>query len=203
MLIRALNWLFDMIFPGKCGICGILSPAKICGNCSKGITVSVSLEHGVITFSYYTGPVRKAFKRIKYGRDKRLCTELADRLLMKGHIPHADLIVPVPLHPKRLRERGFNQSDIIAYRLSEISGIPVSHCLLRKKDTQRQFGLSKERRAENVKKAFSSGRVPGGSVILVDDIYTTGATTSACSHELLLSGATRVKVLCLSRAKLV
>lgn len=120
-------------------------------------------------------------------------------------IDRADLMVPVPLHYRRLASRGFNQSGWLAAAVSRSTGVPVRVDILkRRKATPSQAGLSPKARHRNVAGAFSVRRgrtnaVAGKSVLLVDDVLTTGATLTGCARTLLKAGAARVDVLTLAR----
>jgi len=153
-------------------------------------------------------PLRQVVQRFKYGRKVSLGKPLG-RLLAVGcrdfiQGSHFDLIIPVPLHPKRLRWRGFNQSGLLARQVSRAYGVPMDpFVLLRKKETLPQTQLSEEERRKNVRGAFAlnpARSVDGKSVLLVDDVYTSGATVNECSRTLLRAGAEEVTVLTLARA---
>ena len=107
----------------------------------------------------------------------------------------ADVLVPVPVHPSRLRIRGFNQAEELAWRLSEKTGIPVDRSILkRSKKTAPQKSLDPSGRLKNLEQAFTAGHIPPNihSVILVDDIYTTGSTIEACTRVLKKAGMEHV-----------
>jgi competence protein ComFC len=114
-----------------------------------------------------------------------------------------DLIVPVPLHPTKYREREFNQAERLARRLSRSAEIPVNARVLRRVvPTRTQTQLSREERQENVRRAFSmrpGQRLSGKSIVLVDDVFTTGATTNACAQALVGAGAAQVCVWTVAR----
>ena len=106
-----------------------------------------------------------------------------------------DLLVPVPLHPKRQRERGYNQSELLAKALSEKTGIPWQNSLRRVRYTPHQTGMSREQRLKNLDGAFAlrpGGNVQGKRVILVDDVFTTGTTIRHCAEILHKNGAARI-----------
>lgn len=117
-----------------------------------------------------------------------------------------DFFIPVPLHGVRLRERGYNQSLLVAGQLSSVSGIKIeTDVLSRKKRTKSQTGLSREERYRNLAGAFgvagnnkSRDRIDGARIILVDDVCTTGATLAACAETLLAAGALEVKAVVLA-----
>ena len=115
-----------------------------------------------------------------------------------------DLIVPVPLHPKRLRWRGFNQSVLLARQVSRAYDLPMDpFIVVRHKETTPQTQLSEAERRRNVRGAFSlrSGKtLHGKTLLLVDDVYTSGATVNECSRVLKQGGAKEVHVLTLARA---
>lgn len=116
----------------------------------------------------------------------------------------ADVIVPVPLHPRRRAERGFNQADYIARVLSTSTGLPIAPLLARKRYTKQQARLSKSERSKNMANAFSYVRSnvssSGTRVILVDDVYTTGSTMQACAQVLRQqAGVQSVIGFCLAR----
>ncbi len=126
---------------------------------------------------------------------------MADRVRLVGDV---DMIMPVPLHSKRLRQRGFNQALLLAHRLSERNKIPFS-CdnLVRVRPTRPQVELTGDERIRNVRGAFAlkkPGAVETMHVVLVDDVFTTGATMNECAVVLKKSGASQVTVLTLARA---
>lgn len=152
-------------------------------------------------------PLRQVVQRFKYGRKVSLGKPLG-RLLAHGcqeflQECSAELIVPVPLHPKRLRWRGFNQSLLLARQLSRVYEVPVDPFLLyRTRETPPQTQLAEDERRKNVRGAFATYPekvLQGKSILLVDDVYTSGATVNECSRVLLRSGAKEVYVLTLAR----
>ena len=157
----------------------------------------------------------KAVHCLKYKGRIELARPLGS-LLFAGFRQHwhpedIDLVLPVPLHPKRMRMRGFNQSLLLVQgwpnRLkSEGFGtdraVISPELLKRSKPTLPQTGLGREKRMKNLRGAFTikdSGKVKGRRILLVDDVYTTGATADACTGALLRAGAARVDVLTLAR----
>jgi len=113
-----------------------------------------------------------------------------------------DLLIPIPLHDARLRERGFNQAEFLARCLGAQLGIPVAcNALARKRDTAAQSGLPTESRESNVRRAFEINRVPGvDHVALVDDVLTTGHTATECVRVLRHAGVGQVQVWVAARA---
>jgi ComF family protein len=120
-------------------------------------------------------------------------------------LPAPDLILPVPLHPKRLKERGFNQSGLLAGELARKLRVPVSfNTIVRKNPTQPQTRLNRRQRLKNVKGAFDltgAARVRGRRILLLDDVFTTGTTLSECARSLKRrGGASEVHALTVTRA---
>lgn len=112
-----------------------------------------------------------------------------------------DVLVSVPLHPKRLRERGYNQSTLLARGLSAKSGIPFWDCLRRVRNTPHQTGLNRNQRLHNLDGAFtlkSGVQITGKKILLVDDVFTTGSTLRACAGVLHRYGAAQIKGICLA-----
>ncbi len=157
---------------------------------------------------YYEGPLREAIHRWKYEEKSYLTSffgeKLAERFRQYWDPQSIDLIIPVPLHSKRLRERGFNQALLLAMELSRRTRLPYSKGLLRKRiPTPPQVNLSGEEREKGVKGSFHLQRdeeIEGKSILLIDDVYTTGATVNECSKVLLKAGAERVDVLTIAHA---
>lgn len=156
---------------------------------------------------HYDDYSRGLITRLKYGDHSELVPALAQQLRRAGGelTAQADWLVPVPLHSRRLRERKFNQSALLAFALSDVTGVAVmADGLLRVEDTPPQASLTRKQRLENVKKAFRvnhkrAALLRGVRVLLIDDVMTTGATIDACSKVLLGAGVTNVYVLTVAR----
>jgi competence protein ComFC len=172
---------------------------------------------GARSFGLYTGNLRKAVLRVKFSGDERLGRHLGELLastwdtLPQAREFNSALIVPVPLHPSRRRERGFNQSELLAAGLvralakRNAGSAPkiIKSCLCRKRATTPQTGLSVSARRQNLRGAFEAPKpeeVRGRVIVLVDDVMTTGATLSACARTLKRAGAAKVMGLTLVRA---
>ncbi|MFZ5586275.1 MAG: ComF family protein [Thermodesulfobacteriota bacterium] len=157
----------------------------------------------------HAGPLAEAVRAFKYRRRwasgvglARLLAHTAPAWLTAG----ADLVIPVPLHPRRLLRRGFNQAAVLAGALGGGAGAELApRLLLRRRHTRPQVGLSPQQRLANVAGAFAVrpaalARLAGRRVLLVDDVYTTGATLAECAQVLLAAGAAAVRVATVSRA---
>ena len=152
----------------------------------------------------FAGVLRKAVHAVKFAGHRRLAMELGTLLAsLPGfeEFEGIDLLVPVPLHPTRLRERGFNQSLLIARGIAGASGKPVAADRVRRvKATRQQAMLTAAERASNLLSAFEAAELPQGVVVgLVDDVVTTGSTIGSCAESLAARGAS-VVVLALAAA---
>ena len=150
--------------------------------------------------------VQRLLHELKYGEHPELGvflgTSYGNDLKAEKAFAENDLIIPVPLHPKRLKERGYNQSEEFAKGLSQALGIPVdAQTLIRNAYQGSQTNLKRYQRWENVEHVFTvrnNVRVAQKSILLVDDVLTTGATLEACIHPLLQSGAKQISVACIA-----
>ena len=155
----------------------------------------------------YEGSLRLVIHELKYRGRRRVARRLARVLLDDDHarslVAGSHVLVPVPLHPRRLRERGFNQAGLIARELGQRVGRPCAdRALVRRRDTVPQAGLSAAARRRNVAGAFTVRRrslVADQVVTLVDDVLTTGATAHACAQALRAAGAREVRLLSVAR----
>lgn len=155
----------------------------------------------------YGDRVRQAVHALKFRGKTALVGPLGDLMAEAGRamvpVEALDCLVPVPLHPSREAERGFNQSELLARRVGRRWGVPVEPALLRRRRVTRpQTDLTAEERQANVRDAFRvrrPGVVEGRHLLLVDDVFTTGATASECARILLRAGAARVGVLTVAR----
>lgn len=150
----------------------------------------------------YGGPLADALRRLKYAKRSDLATSLG-RILAAAAMAYAgrvDRVIPVPLHPRRLRERGFNQSALLAAPVARALGVAMDTGGVRRaRMTFDQAGLRKHERLANVRAAFAAV-AQTGRVLLIDDIRTTGATLSAASSALLAAGCVEVRTLAMALA---
>ena len=226
LLTRAVGPLLDIIFPRACAGCGReggylcneceaaiprLEPPQ-CSLCSAPSRTSLcpwckaaNQPFNGITAPYqWTGIVKELVYSLKYRNVRASAPRLAE--LMSAHFMErsisADVIVPVPLHPSRERERGYNQSELLAQGISKSIGIPMTvGALARVRNTPPQVSMATpEERRRNVIGAFECVEdVVGRRVLLVDDVVTTGATVAECSAQLRKAGATSIWILSLGR----
>lgn len=189
-----------------CELCGFpylgdISNEFICSNCSDLDLKFVSARAAV----RYQGLVEQVIQRYKYGRQEWFEKFLVELLVdaSRSQLAAVDIILPIPLYPKRHRKRGFNQAERLAKGLGKATGIPVATKFLRRiKDTGAQALLDRDERRANVNGAFqcvANGELAEKSVLLVDDVLTTGLTANACAKELLKKGVLAVYVWTVAR----
>lgn len=176
-----------------------LRPNGLCALCRSGI----AMYQAVYSYGFYEGALRKLVHLFKYQRISTLAEPLGQ--LLVAALPRGerfDLIVPLPLHWWRRYRRGFNQAALLAKPVSRATGWPVEQLLRRVKNTGAQAGLTRSARRRNVAGAFrvtDAERLRGKRVLLIDDVFTTGATAAAATAALRRAGAARVAVLTLAR----
>lgn len=178
------------------------SPNNLCRECAG------SKRHFEISRAPYAyeGLIKKAIYSYKYYNKPYFYKFFGNCLvnyMKSNNYTGFDCIVPVPLHPSKMRKRGYNQSELLARHISEKLSIPYVDALKRTKKTLKQSVQSKEGRRKNLKDAFavksSAKKVINSSVLLVDDIYTTGTTADECSKALVKYGAGKVYVITIAR----
>lgn len=185
--------------------CGFALPPGLlaCGRCRRGLS---PIESGA-SLGPYEGSLRTLVHELKFRGRRRVAARLAEELLAEAAtrrlLEPGAVLVPVPLHPRRRRERGYNQSELLAEQIQRRSGLEVARdVLVRRKDTAPQAGLSAAERRRNVRGAFAvrhRSRVAGRLVVLLDDVWTTGATARSCARILKEAGAAEVRLLSVAR----
>jgi len=204
---RSGSWLcsaciseIEFIEPPLCSRCGLPSVENPCLSCQ----IDPLAIQGIRGVGYLRGPLKRAVYQFKYRQKRKLALPLADLMhhyLLENPLP-AELIVPVPLHMDRLRERGYNQAALLARELSARSGLPLEEgSLVRIRETAPQVVLKADERRKNVRGAFrgQGEKLRGRQVLLIDDVSTTGATLEACAEALREKGVRSVWALVLAR----
>jgi ComF family protein len=199
----------ELIVPPLCEQCGDQIPndhaGARCDRCQRGDTV---FDHAT-SIGVYDGSLREMVHALKYRGRRMIASSLAERMRRSGVsvLAGADAVVPVPLHPRRFWSRGFNQADDLAQGL----GLPVWRVLRRHRGGPPQAGLPAPQRHANAQGAYAIGlverwrpqrrnRLRGATVVLVDDVLTTGATLNACAVVLRQAGVRRVRAITAARA---
>ncbi len=227
--------LLDFLFPPTCLLCGRPSDDALCEVCAASLEVldagfcpvceaPISADqrrcpedHGKrqcpVDFVRPLAPFDQKHRRLihmlkYYGASdvaRLFGRRLGELILREQHFQGFEGLVPVPLHEKRLRERRYNQAELLAQAASEVCGLPVLPVAKRIKNTQSQTKLSARQRRENVRGAFridDVGAVSGRMLVVVDDVVTTGATTGELARALLEAGAKSVCAICIAHPPL-
>jgi len=196
---------FKSVKAPLCTICGIpfISEAAENHPCGRCLISKPDFDRAASVF-LFEGSLSEAIYRFKYAGKTSLFRSLGD-LLVHHPVAHEgyDAIIPVPLHISRLRERGFNQSQLLAARVGKKLSIALDPLILeRTRPTPPQAGMNRNDRIVNIRGAIATRRganVKGKRFLLIDDVYTTGATTGECGKVLKKGGAKIVNVLTLAR----
>ena len=226
---RVVARALDIALPARCTGCG-REGDPICAECLPALDARLLQPAGVAIglpadvpapllqlewCAAYTGTVRRALHELKYGAEQRLAEPLGRAVARRWAAVGAggDVIVPVPVHPGRLRRRGYDQALLVAVVAGRDLRLPVAPVLERARETIAQFDLDRAARATNVAGAFRLRDPPrtsrldrvrpldGRWVILVDDVVTTGATLVACAGPLLDAGAIGVSAIAVARER--
>jgi len=211
--------VLDLLLPPACAGCGRYG-ATICPSCRTGLrrlgsaadqflapdpslVVGDALILGLAAFAHRDA-AQRILRRLKYGGGRRLAGPLAEMALPALRrllaVTGPATLVPVPLHRSRQRDRGYNQAELLATELARRANVAVWPALVRRRATQRQHGLDRATRVRNLRQAMALSAVPppegvqagGPTVVLVDDILTTGATLEACAVILRAAGVQAV-----------
>ena len=198
---------FPRLEPPFCNVCADPGVNGTCRSCQNLVNAGLLGIQGVRAPYLMEGLVREAVHGFKYRNCRVAAPALASALaqyLQDNPLP-GELLAPVPLHRKKLRERGYNQAGLLARELAKITGMPMDGNLLaRTRHAPAQaFSASRQQRQENIREAFQCRRdVSGEGIILVDDVCTTGSTLNACARALQEAGAGSVWGLALARESL-
>jgi ComF family protein len=226
LLWQAIDWLYpphcagcDRLGERWCATCqqqvGVIGEevCPVCGDVESGQALCPACQdhppayRALRSWGAYSGTLRNAIHRLKYKGDIGLAEPLSKHLIAYYNQLNwnVDFVIPVPLGLARARQRGYNQSSLLARPLAHALQIPYKPaCLQRNRETRSQVGLSAHQRRENVYGAFRANheQVSGRIILLVDDVTTTGSTINACAQALSLAGASAVYGLTLARSVL-
>lgn len=214
-----LDKILDIIYPPVCGVCGRIDKNSLCKKCE--IQLKSQATFGIDNYKedynksfdehlyifMYSGAVRSIMLNYKFNENSYLYKTFSNFLLKNEkfveNIKRYDIIVPVPLSKKREKERGYNQSGLIAKEISKKTNIKMDkRCLRKIKNAVAQSTLNKEDRYINIEGAYrvnDSKNIQNKSILLIDDIYTTGSTVNECSKIMLQAGTKKVGVLTIAK----
>ena len=211
-----IEQIISYIFPNVCGICGKICENSLCPSCSVKLKKIAKYEIESISnknFSYlaylfkYSGIIREKLIVYKF-KDHSYLYKTFSKIIIKNKkicrfIKSYDIIISVPIHKKRFRQRGYNQSELLAREISRNLEVPIEkEVLIKTKNNNAQSTLNKSERIKNtidVYAIINSEKVKNKKVLLVDDIYTTGSTANECSRMLKQAGASEIAVLTIAK----
>lgn len=209
--------LESIVFPPCCAICGKLNSKKCCKDCEKRINSQLNLnienkagyyfEKHMYLFKY-KNEIRNLILDYKF-RDKSYLYELFAKIITKnekicGILEKYDIIIPVPIHKKRKKQRGYNQSELVARQISKnIANLQLGNkAFIKIKNNKPQSTLNKKQRKQNVKNVYkleNKGKIENKNIVLFDDIYTTGNTANEIAKILKQNGANKILVLTIAK----
>ena len=214
--MKLISWFLDLLFPRKCVFCRNLLDSletKICDDCSTSLPKTEGeirkLHFCAEAFSlfYYEGLVPDSIHRFKFSgmqHYSRVYGMLLAEEILRRRIPF-DVISFVPVSKKRRRERGFDQSELLAQAVGKELGVPVIRCLTKIRNNPAQSGLQDSAaRAANVLGVYGSyrpERYSGKRILLIDDVLTTGATVGECCATLQVAGAGEIRCITVAAAR--
>ena len=214
--------VLDLLLPPTCPGCGREGPA-VCGAClahmgrrleeppGTPVGLASSQPHGIVQLEWcasFNGPARASVHALKYDGELRLVAPLADLMAARWRRAGVggDILVPVPVHAERRRQRGFDQAELLARGVGERLALRVVGALERAARTTAQHQLGRRARQSNVSQAFGveprhAQEISGRWLVLVDDVVTSGATLAGCARALYEAGAFAVSALTLARER--
>lgn len=219
---QRLQPVIDLVFPPRCANCGCADTVW-CARCTVQLAAVPLLLStparppqplsALATTGQHTGILKTAVHALKYDAlpvmakplSRRLAATLSALRASHGALWSPQIIVPVPLHPKRQALRGYNQAHLLAAMLAKRQQLPYApRAWTRNRHTPQQVGLNRDERLQNMLNAFTSPsrEIYGKIVLIVDDVATTGATLSACGDALLQAGAASVVALTVTAARI-
>ena len=213
-----ISKILDLIYPQVCGICGKINKNSLCNKCEiklkKHFEIKIDNYEDFSTyydkhiyFFQYEGSIRKLLINYKFNEKSYLYRSFVNFLLKKQKvfeiIKTYDIILPVPISKKRYKQRGYNQTELIAREISKRAGIElVTNCVYKERNNVPQSTLNKEDRIENVKNTYIIKNlkiIKDKRVIILDDIYTTGSTVNECSKLLKQNNVKEILVMTLAK----
>jgi ComF family protein len=201
--VTQLERVLNLILPVRCALCSTYLDAEIglCTNCQAKLGTPKN-EGNIVHLGAYHGHLERAVRALKFGKNRNVAVPLGRRLAqgIQEAAWQVDAVIPIPLFVLRQQTRGYNQARELAKSLSTALNVPKLEVLQRVKSTKRQARLGKTERSSNVREAFEViGNVRNLELVLVDDVYTSGATATECALALIEAGAKRVRIAVISR----
>ena len=204
----ALEALLDIIYPydNKCIICGVEGFLGICSKCKSEIK-RVHQQEEIMAYGYYGGVLKKLILNLKYHKSfiaGKVLADLLCQIIIEKELS-IDFICYVPISKDSLKKRGFNQCSVLAKNISSILDIPVIDCLVKVKETKEQKLLGKEERMKNILDAFeikNKEKIFKKNILLIDDVYTTGATINECKKNIEKCNINKIYLLTIAKSNI-
>ena len=201
----ALEALLDIIYPydNKCIICGVEGFLGICSKCKSEIK-RVHQQEEIMAYGYYGGVLKKLILNLKYHKSfiaGKVLADLLCQIIIEKKLS-IDCICYVPISKDSLKKRGFNQCSVLAKNISSILDIPVIDCLVKVKETKL---LGKEERMKNILDAFeikNKEKLFKKNILLIDDVYTTGATINECKKNIEKCNINKIYLLTIAKSNI-
>lgn len=205
--------LVYIVYPPLCPICKEIvdEDGQICDSCATKLypldtaKIFPDVLDGVMRITRYRGGTRSILRKLKFDNDlnalpelQKILGDVSNRPEIKNFIKGIDAAAFVPLHQKRLKERGYNQTELLFRDWLVAQGLTAANLLIRIKATPKLYNLNRTERQEALNGAFDLAKgadVRGKNILIVDDIYTTGATAAGCAHVLKAAGAAKIFML--------
>jgi len=214
--MNLLETVLDFIFPPVCGFCGKLGEGNLCAKCKEDIIHSngyfnqldfyqdkdTFIDEHFYLFSYIE-LIREKILQYKFEEKAYLANTIYEFFMnnekLYRFLKKYDIMIPIPISLLRKRERGYNQSELLARKISKMASIPIEMQVLKKaKHNHPQSSLNKQQRRENVKNVYkvqNELKIQNKKILLFDDIYTTGSTANECARMLKIAGSSTVGIL--------
>lgn len=207
--MKIIEKALDLIFPPACGICGKLGQGYICNRCYEEIKPYIyeKIENDIFYLLHYKEVIRTKMIDFKF-HDKSYLSHMFCEIFVKSKIgcefiKNYDIIIPVPMHKDKKAKRGYNQSELMARRIGKCFEMPTDTKILVKQiNTPMQSSLGKQERTKNVQNVYKINyqeKIVTKRVLLLDDIYTTGATIDECKKMIKLAGSSDIGTMIIAK----
>lgn len=216
-ILKIQEEILNLIYPQTCGICGKIDPNSLCKRCEINLKSQLNINiieevedkyfDELICIFKYEGQIRKLILDYKFNEKSYIYMTFV-KLLLKDkkifeNIKNYDTIIPVPISKKRQKERGYNQSELIAKEIAKKIKLEYrNNCLIKTKNIIEQSKLNKEDREKNIQGVYrleNGQSLKNKKILLIDDIYTTGSTVNECSKIIRKANPRRICVLTIAK----